>query len=74
MAWNPSPKVADCRDIARKWGNKPMVIILALDTGKGEISMATYGATKAQCAEAKRFGDAAYEAIEALVEEGGEEA
>ena len=68
MAWNPSPKVADCRDIAEKWGNANEVIILALDVVKGEIQMATYGGTKAQCAEAKRLGDVAYNAIVAQCE------
>lgn len=68
MAWNPSPKVADCREIARKWGDKPMVIILALDTVKGEIVMATYGATTELCAEAERLGNVAYDAIAGLCE------
>jgi hypothetical protein len=60
MAWNPSAKVADCREIARKWG-KRQVIILALD---GEtLQLVTYGETPRLCAEAKRLGDAAYDAV-----------
>ena len=63
MAWNPSPKVADCRDIARKWKGKDQVIILAIDRKSGTLEMATYGETKALCADAKRMGDAAYDAV-----------
>jgi hypothetical protein len=62
MAWNPSPKVADCRDIARKWG-KQQVIILAVDTVAGTIEMATYGQTQGLCSDAKRLGDHAFQAV-----------
>lgn len=62
MAWNPSPKVADCREIARKWG-KQQVIILAVDPACGTLEMATYGQTRELCAEAKRLGDHAYQAV-----------
>lgn len=54
MDFNPSPKVADCRDIARKW-NKPQIIILAVDPIAG-----TYGESKVHCDEAKRLADVAY--------------
>lgn len=63
MAWNPSPKVADCREIARKWGGKHQVVIIAIDRAAGTIEMATYGQTKALCNDAKRMGDAAYDAV-----------
>lgn len=62
MAWNPSPKVADCREIARKWG-KQQVIVLAVDPVAGTLEMATYGQTREHCAEAKRLGDYAYQAV-----------
>jgi len=62
MAWNPSPKVADCREIARKWGHQ-QVIVIALNSADCKIEMATYGETKALCAEAKRLGDNAYQAV-----------
>ena len=62
MAWNPSPKVADCRVIALKWGMK-QVIVIALDPEFGQIAMATYGETKALCAKTKELGDAAYAAV-----------
>lgn len=63
MAWNPSPKVADCREISRRWNNKDQVIILAIDRSTGTVEMATYGKTKELCAEAKRLGDAAFDAV-----------
>jgi len=62
MAWNPSPKVADCREIARKWG-KEQIIILALD-GDGRMEMATFGRTPQLCACAKVLGDVAFDSIE----------
>ncbi len=62
MAFNPSPKVADCRDIAKKW-NKPQIIILAVDPIAGTLEYASYGESKAHCAEAKRLADIAYQAI-----------
>ena len=62
MAWNPSPKVADCRDIARKWGMK-QVIVIGLNRDNGNMDMATYGETKALCTETKSLGNAAYDAL-----------
>ncbi len=62
MAFNPSPKVADCRDIAKKW-NKPQIIILAVDPIAGTLEYASYGESKAHCDEAKRLADVAYKAI-----------
>ena len=62
MAWNPSPKVADCRDIARKWDHD-QVIIIALTPYSSKIEVVTYGENKALCAHAKTFGDAAYKAV-----------
>ena len=62
MAFNPSPKVADCRDIARKW-NKPQIIILAVDPIAGTLEYASYGESKAHCDEAKRLADVAYQSI-----------
>ena len=62
MAWNPSPKVADCRDIARKWG-KQQIIILAVDLNSGTLEYSSFGDNKSRCDEAKRLADAAYEAV-----------
>lgn len=65
MAFNPHPKVADCREIARKWG-KEQVIILAID-GDGVMEMATYGETVALCKCAKVLGECAFDAISKAV-------
>ena len=62
MAWNPSPKVADCRDIARKW-KKECVIIITIDS-QGQIEMATYGEDKDKCNCARDLGNTAFDAIE----------
>ncbi len=62
MAWNPSPKVADCRDIARKW-NKQQVIIIAVDLKAQTLEYASYGETTSLCADAKRLADAAYKTV-----------
>lgn len=68
MTFNPSPKVADCRDIAKKW-NKPQIIILAVDPISGTLEYASYGESKAHCDEAKRLADVAYQAIMEKYEE-----
>lgn len=62
MAWNPPPKVADCRTISRRW-NKKQIIIIAIDTDEGTVETVSYGETKALCAEAKHLADAAHEAV-----------
>lgn len=62
MAFNPSPKLADCRDIAKKW-NKPQIIILAVDPIAGTLEYASYGESKTHCDEARRLADVAYQAI-----------
>ena len=63
MAWNPSPKVADCRDIATKWGGKDQIIVLALDHNSGTLEVVTYGRTKELCSEAKALGGVAFDSI-----------
>ena len=68
MAWNPSPHVADCRDVARKWGGKEQVIILTID-GDGRVEGASYGETRELCACAKVFMDVAFDAIKKKVEQ-----
>ena len=61
MAFNPEPRVADCRDIARKWGKK-QVIIIAID-GKGCLDLATYGETRQLCKVAFKLGEVGVVAI-----------
>ena len=69
MAWNPSPKIADCREIARKWGNGiEQVIIIGID-GNGNCVTASYGETKKLCDAAAAFGKAAIEGIAKFITE-----
>jgi hypothetical protein len=69
MAWNPSPKVADCREIARKCGNGiEQVIIIGID-GDGRTTTATYGRTAQLCACADAFGKAAIKGIHRHIED-----
>jgi hypothetical protein len=65
MAWNPDPKVADCREIARRW-NQEQVIVLALD-GEGRLQLVTYGRTRKLCDCAWALGQEAFEAIQARI-------
>ena len=62
MAWNPSPKVADCRIISRRW-NKKQIIIIAINPIEGTLETVSYGETKELCAEAKKLAKVAHEAI-----------
>ncbi len=62
MPFNPSPKVADCREIARKW-NVDQVIIIGLDRKKDTLAIASYGETSALCAQAKRINERIAKAI-----------
>ena len=64
MTWNPSPRVADCREIAKRW-NVDHVVIFGID-GSGKMTMATYGKTREQCAVSEKLGDVAFAAIEAF--------
>jgi len=62
MAWNPSPKVAAARDIAEQF-DKQQAIVILIDLKAQTIESITYGKTKALCTDAKRLGDAAYDAV-----------
>lgn len=64
MAWNPSPKVADCREIARKWGMNQLVIV-GINTESGTYEIASYGETKSLCADAKRLNERIEKVIQA---------
>jgi len=65
MPWNPSPKVADCREIAGRWKTE-QVIIIGID-GAGRATMATYGRTPKLCGCAKVLGDVAFNSIETFI-------
>lgn len=58
MAWNPSPEVALVRDAANKLGADRAVIVYT--TPSGQIGYASYGSTKALCAETKTLADRLY--------------
>ena len=62
MAWNPSPKVAAARDIGKKF-RKPQVVVLMIDQDAGTLEFASYGETRELCAEARKIGDAAFDAV-----------
>lgn len=61
MAFNPSPKVAAARDVAKRFG-KNKVVILMLNERDGTMEYASYGDTPRECREAKRLADAVYDA------------
>ena len=54
MALNPSPAVAEARDIATKHGDD-MVIVLRINLEKGLLKSASYGKTKPLCDFAERL-------------------
>jgi hypothetical protein len=61
MAWNPSPKVADCRDLARKYGANKVVVLLINDRA-GTYETVSYGSTRRECDEAKVLADMVFDA------------
>lgn len=65
MAWNPSPEVAVARDAARKLGADRAVIFYTKPDG--QFAYASYGETRALCAEAKKMGDALFTTVERAV-------
>ena len=56
MAWNPDPKVADCREVARKW-RMTQTIVLGFDQAKGTFAIASYGETAEMCANARKINE-----------------
>ena len=67
MAWNPAPEVAAARDFARKFGADKAVILFTLKDGR--LGYASYGETRALCAEARKLGDAVYDAAREHLQE-----
>ena len=66
MAFNPSPAVAEARDIADKHGDD-MVIVVRIHLENG-IQTASYGRTKALCNLAGRLADVYHDQIEEILE------
>ena len=62
MAFNPSPKVAEARDLATKY-RKTKVIIFMIDDDAGTMEYASFGKDKAMCSDAGKLADVAYKAI-----------
>lgn len=60
MAWNPSPEVAVAREAAKKLGAEQVVVVF-IKADSGQFGMASYGETKALCAEAGKLGDALFD-------------
>lgn len=63
MAWNPSPEVADCREIARKW-KCDQVIVLAIDNKTGTFKTVSYGESRALCDSAKKINEQIHKEVE----------
>lgn len=55
MAWNPSREVATVRDAAGKLGADRAVIVYTRPDGK--FGYASFGSTRALCAEAKALAE-----------------
>jgi hypothetical protein len=56
MAWNPSPKIADLRDLAGKWKADQM-IVLAIHADNGTFEVVSYGRTRELCDRARLVND-----------------
>lgn len=55
-------RIQAARDLAERFG-KEQVIVLMLDQKAGTLEYASYGKTRALCADARRLADAAYDAV-----------
>jgi hypothetical protein len=62
MAWNPSPHIAECREIADR-RHVDQVLLFTIDRD-GKTEMDTYGRTRTLCDCARILGDVAATAIE----------
>ena len=62
MAWNPSPKVADLRELSRKWACD-QVIVLAINTKTGTFETVSYGETRKLCDGAKEISEHIYNQV-----------
>lgn len=62
MAWNPSPKVADLRELSRKWGYA-QIVVLAVNPREGTFETVSYGMTPELCGSAKRIMDQVHDKV-----------
>ena len=67
MAFNPSPKVAAARTIAREFGKRAVIVLMVGLEADGGMTLeyASYGETKDECDMAKALADVAYESVTA---------
>lgn len=56
MAWNPSPKVADLRELSRRWGYD-QIVVLAINKSTGTFETVSYGETSSLCNSAKKINE-----------------
>jgi hypothetical protein len=62
MSWNPSPEVADCREIARRRGWHQCIII-GINQRTGTFMVNSYGETKVLCDAAGKLGERIHDMI-----------
>lgn len=62
MAFNPSPKVAAARAVAKQF-DQDQVIVVMLNYKENTIQTVSYGRTKRLCDAAAGLANAAYEAV-----------
>jgi len=62
MGFNPSPAVAEARDIAKKYDDD-IVIVLRINLSKGLLRSASYGRTKPLCDLVGKLSDGIHEYI-----------
>jgi len=68
MAWNPKLEVAVARDAAKRL-DADECIVLYRRLGTRAVGCASYGKTKALCAEARRLGDKCFDTLFAVLKE-----
>lgn len=68
MSWKDEPTIMAARDIAKKF-NQTRVIIIMVDDEGGTIRSASYGANGALCTSAGKLADVAYDAVVKLAYE-----
>ena len=66
MAWNPCKEVAVARDAAKQLDDAAMCIVFYVNKEGTHFGYASYGKTKALCAEAGKLAKHLYKAAETL--------
>lgn len=67
MAWNPSPEVQIVRDAAKRMSEQMGApadrCVIIFTTVDGQLGYASYGRDRERCSQARKMGNAAYDAI-----------